>query len=214
MNQNAKITVVVGALAVAFLSLAAGFWANAWGHQEAREEIPLVDSQFNTPDTFRQSYAELMRIKADLSDFDCYACHDKGKPPPIRYDKNHNIVVPQEHAASIVMAHGSHDRNNLCFNCHDEQNLELLQTRDGKQLKLYESTRLCGSCHGPTYRDWDAGVHGRTGGFWDAKPNQERTRLNCVDCHNPHKPKIPGRHPAPPPNMLHPVRQVEHATTH
>ena len=55
------------------------------------------------------------------------------------------------------MGHGTHNRNNNCFNCHDEQNLELLQTRDGRQIKLAESPLLCGSCHGPTYRDWEAG---------------------------------------------------------
>ena len=65
------------------------------------------------------------------------------------------------------MKHGTHDRNNNCFNCHDEQNLELLQTRDGRQIKLAESPPLCGSCHGPTYRDWEGGAHGRTGGYWD-----------------------------------------------
>ena len=65
------------------------------------------------------------------------------------------------------MAHGRHNRNNLCYNCHNESNLELFQTRDGRELKLADSTPLCGSCHGPTYRDWEAGAHGRTSGYWN-----------------------------------------------
>ena len=162
---------------------------------------------FAQPDTFRQSYAQLIRAKADLSDFDCYACHEKGKPPPLRFDANNNLLIPSEHK-DIVMGHGSHNRNNLCFNCHDEQNLELLQTRDGRQVKLAESPPLCGSCHGPTYRDWEAGAHGRTSGVWNRSAGQIN-RLLCVDCHNPHKPKIPHRQPAPGPHLLHPPAVAE-----
>jgi hypothetical protein len=201
MQTEGRSSVVLGVLAASFLSLTAAFCLNLWGGRTPRQDIPLVDPALLKPDTFRQSYAQRIAAKEDLSDFDCYACHDKGKPPPIRYDANHNIIVPAEHAETIVMGHGSHDRNNLCFNCHDEHNLELLQTRDGRQLKLYESAPLCGSCHGPTYRDWEAGVHGRTGGYWDEALGK-RTRQICVDCHNPHKPKIPGRKPLPPPHAL------------
>jgi hypothetical protein len=70
-------------------------------------------------------------------------------------------------------------------------------------LKLADSTPLCGSCHGPTYRDWEAGAHGRTGGQWNPQ-SAGFTRQICVDCHNPHSPKIPGRKPLPPPHLLHP----------
>lgn len=202
MNGSARTPLVLLLLGVVFVGLTVTFLLGSSG-RPPHQNIPLVDPKFTTPDTFRVSYAELIRTKADLSDFDCYGCHDKGKPPPIRYDAEHKIIIPKEHAETIAMAHGSHDRNNLCFNCHDEHNLELLQTRDGRQLKLFESTPLCGSCHGPTYRDWEAGVHGRTGGYWDESAGT-RTRLNCVDCHNPHKPKIPQRNPAPPPHPLRP----------
>ena len=56
------------------------------------------------------------------------------------------------------MGHGEQGRNNNCFNCHDETNLELLQTRDGRVVKFQDSPQLCGSCHGPTYEDWEAGA--------------------------------------------------------
>ena len=77
-----------------------------------------------------------------------------------------NIIVAKEHP-DIVMGHGQHGRNNNCFNCHNETNLVLLQPRDGRELKFADSPKLCGSCHGPTYRDWEAGAHGRTSGYWD-----------------------------------------------
>ena len=205
MKSNGQTPTVLTVLALVFLGLTAAFLFNPWGRSQAREPIPLVDTNFLSTATVRQSYAELIRLKADLSDFDCYACHEKGKPPVIRFDTNQVIIIPKEHS-NIVMGHGSHKRNNNCFNCHDELNLEQFQTRDGRALKLDDSTHLCGSCHGPTLRDWEGGAHGRTGGFWNKA--SDTTRRNCVECHNPHAPKFPGRAPAPGPHLLHPVGKV------
>lgn len=210
MNAQPKTSVTLVVLTAIFLALAAAFLANPWGRPPARESIPLVDTNFLSTATVRQSYAELIRLNADLSDFDCYACHEKGKPPTIRFDTNQVIIIPKEHS-NLVMGHGSHNRNNNCFNCHDELNLEQFQTRDGRALKLSDSTHLCGSCHGPTYRDWEGGAHGRTGGFWN-KASGETTRRNCVECHNPHAPKFPGRQPAPGPHLLHPVARIANET--
>ena len=139
-----------------FLGLAAGFLLNGWGHTSPLTPIPLVAPEFTNTAPTRQAYADLLREKADVSDFDCYGCHDRKKPPPLRFDTNQNLIIPKEHE-DIVMKHGSHNRNNLCFNCHNETNLVVLQTRDGRALKMEDSPPLCGSCHGPTYRDWEAG---------------------------------------------------------
>jgi uncharacterized CHY-type Zn-finger protein len=204
MNNSGKESVVLGALAALFLALLGAFLLNLWGRPPVLAPIPPVEPSFLDPATVRRPYAELIRAKEDLSDFDCYACHEKNKPPPLRYDTNLNLLVPKEHAESIVLGHGRHNRNNNCFNCHDEHNLELLQTRDGRELKLAESPPLCGSCHGPTYRDWEAGVHGRTSGFWDRELGPAQ-RQPCVACHNPHNPRFPGRKPAPAPHPLRPV---------
>jgi hypothetical protein len=151
----------------------------------------------------------LIAAKEDLSDFDCYACHEKSKPPPILFDENHKIIIPKEHS-NIVMGHGSHDRNNLCYNCHNEADLLTIQVRDGRELKLSDSVPLCGSCHGPTYRDWEAGVHGRTNGSWNG--TGESTRLACANCHDPHAPRIPTLPPAPGPHTLHGVVVVSPGT--
>jgi formate-dependent nitrite reductase cytochrome c552 subunit len=210
VKHDDKTRIVLVGIALGFLTLAAAFSLNFWGHPPGLYPITPVESQFLETATIRKSYAELIRAKADLSDFDCYACHDRKKPPTLRFDANQNIIVPSEHS-DVVMGHGSHNRNNNCFNCHDEQNLELLQTRDGRQVKLADSPPLCGSCHGPTYRDWEAGAHGRTGGFW-SKGDGEIRRQICVDCHNPHQPKIPPRKPAPGPHPLRPMTQVSTAT--
>jgi uncharacterized CHY-type Zn-finger protein len=209
MNGHGKTSVTLLALTVLFLALAAAFIFNLWGRSVASPSIPLVSTNFLDKATARRSYADLIKAGEDLSDFDCYACHEKGKPPPLRFDTNQNLIIPKEHS-DIVMHHGSHERNNNCFNCHNETNLEQFQTRDKRELKLSDSTPLCGSCHGPTYRDWEAGVHGRTSGYWNRAAG-EIDRKNCVNCHNPHAPKFPGRKPAPGP---HPLRGGEEIAAH
>ncbi|MBI5691893.1 MAG: hypothetical protein HZC55_17570 [Verrucomicrobia bacterium] len=193
---------VLAGLSLGFAGLLALFAADPglWGRPPARPAVPPVDVKFLDTAPWRRSYADLVAAKEDLSDFDCYACHEKNKPPPIRYDANHRIILPKEHS-NFSMAHGSHDRNNQCYNCHNESNLVTLQARDGRELKFDNSVPLCGSCHGPTYRDWEGGAHGRTSGHWDAKSGPSR-RLVCVNCHDPHQPRIPGRAAAPGPRSL------------
>jgi hypothetical protein len=203
VKMQPKIGTILALITAAFAALAVGFLASP-SSQPQRPAIPLVDTNFLDRATARRSYADLIAAKEDLSDFDCYACHEKGKPPPLRFDTNQNLIIPKEHP-DIVMHHGSHERNNNCYNCHDESNLELFQTKDKHELKLADSVPLCGSCHGPTYRDWEAGVHGRTSGYWDRSLGAI-DRKQCVKCHNPHSPKFPGRHPAPGP---HPLRGDE-----
>jgi hypothetical protein len=208
-NKVARTNLVLGGVTLLFIALAAMFAKNLWGHVEARKQIPLVDTKFLETTPWRRTYADLAKAKEDLSDYDCYGCHEKNKPPPIRYDEKHKIIIPKEHS-NIVMGHGSHDRNDLCFNCHNELNLVTLQSRDGRELKFDNIPQLCGSCHGPTFRDWEAGAHGRISGSWDHGKG-EFTRLSCANCHNPHAPRIPTREPAPGP---HPLRAPTTTTTH
>lgn len=202
-GDRSRTALVLWSLVVVFGALAAVFGFDLRGRAKLLYPIPLVDPSFLSTATNRRSYADLVRAKDEdgLSDFDCYACHEKGKPPVLRFDAHQNLIVPKEHA-DIVMGHGEHGRNNNCFNCHNETNLELLQTRDGRALKFQDSPQLCGSCHGPTYEDWEAGAHGRISGYWNRKLGPI-TRQQCVNCHNPHSPTFQGRKPAPGPHPLH-----------
>lgn len=195
-----RINWLLAVIGLGFAGLAVLFGANLWGRIPPSRTIPPVDVKFLESTPWRRSYADLVAAKEDMSDYDCYACHEKAKPPPIKFDANHRIVIPKEHA-NIEMGHGSHDRNNLCYNCHNEANLVTLQVRDGRELKFDNSPPLCGSCHGPTYRDWEAGAHGRTSGHWDTAKGAAQ-RLACVNCHDPHSPRIPTREPAPGPHAL------------
>ena len=211
MNDSAKTSWILKIMMAGFLLLAAAFLLNLWGRSAPLPSIPLVDPEFISTAPLRTSYADLVSSHADLSDFDCYGCHEKNKPPPLRYDDKHNLIIPKEHS-DIVMSHGRNNRNDICTNCHDETNLERFQTRDGRELTFSESTQLCGSCHGPTYRDWEAGAHGRTSGYWNRSMGKI-TRLDCVSCHNPHSPLAMFHlKPAPPPHPLRPLCKPPGAT--
>ena len=215
-SRIARTNLLLGALSLGFLALAAAIVTQLWGRPAATKVIPPVDPKFLETTPWRQTYVDLKKAKEDLSDYDCYACHEKNKPPPIRFDAQQKIIIPKEHA-DIVMGHGSHDRNNLCYNCHNEQNLLTYQVRDGRELKFDNIVPLCGSCHGPTYRDWEAGAHGRTSGHWD-RAKGDALRLSCANCHDPHAPKIPTRPPAPGPHALReetePTRSAHDVTLH
>ncbi len=201
MNSS-KTNLVLTTLTVCFVALAGAFLLNLWAKPPVMQPIALVDTNFLSTATARVPAEYLFRTGADLSDFDCYACHEKAKAPPIRYDKDGKIIVPTEHK-DIVMGHGSHDRNNNCFNCHNETKLDTLQTRDHQEVSITNSPALCGSCHGPTYRDWERGIHGRTSGYWNTNLGEMKREV-CTACHDPHHPKFPGRKPAPGPHLLHP----------
>jgi hypothetical protein len=205
MNDVHKRVLAGRIIICAFLFSGIAFLLDLWGHAPRLDPISPVDAAFLDTATVRLSYSDLKKGGEDLSDFDCYGCHEQEKPPVLKYDSDHNLIIPAEHE-NIVMGHGRHNRNNNCYNCHDEQNLERLQTRDGHELTFENSTPLCGSCHGPTYRDWEAGVHGRTSGSWSR--DDTYARQDCVSCHDPHSPKFPVRKPAPGPNPLRPLTRT------
>lgn len=129
----------------------------------------------------------------------CASCHVGAKAVKLETDKDGNTIIPPAHAADLQLAHGSGTQNNnACFNCHDPKKLNELVTRDGTRLKLAQATQLCASCHGPTYRDWELGIHGRTTGYWNREMGGI-TRAGCADCHDPHSPAFPPLIPRPGP---------------
>ncbi len=201
MSADFKGSIVGVGLTVLFLGLASAFWLNLWGKPSCPALVPSADPQFTNTATVRMSAAELIRTGGDTSGLACNACHDEKKPVALHLDASQNVILADEHK-DLVVRHGRHNRNNLCFNCHDQARLELLQTRDGRKFKIEESTPLCGSCHGPTYRDWEAGIHGRLGGYWRREQGAV-VRQDCVSCHDPHAPAFPSMTPGPGPHLLH-----------
>ncbi len=121
----------------------------------------------------------------------CQDCHQL-------FRSNPNTPTRLNQHANIVQAHGMNDR---CFNCHDLENRNLLALPGGATLTFAESARLCATCHGTTYRDWQAGTHGRTTGSWDVTSGNQR-RLSCTECHDPHAPAFGPMVLLPGPNTL------------
>ncbi len=203
MTDSRLESKVSAAIVAVFALLAAGFALELFGGYRPLPENPLVDPSFLETKTWRASYADKVAAEEEVFEYDCYFCHEEKKKLELTFDDKGAWVRPEEHE-NIKMGHGTHGRNNNCFNCHDQENMVLLQPRDGTTIEMQDSSRLCGSCHGPTQRDWQAGIHGRTSGHWDREKG-EFQRLNCVNCHDPHSPQFPGRAPAPPPNYLRKV---------
>jgi hypothetical protein len=109
---------------------------------------------------------------------ECKTCHEEDPPP------RHGIVL-----------HHAEDQRG-CLDCHDEENRDVLHLVNGTKVPFTESYRLCGQCHGPKFRDWKAGLHGKRTGRWDGR----RDYYLCVHCHrNPHAPRFPAMTPDPPP---------------
>ena len=202
METASKTNLTLIGLTAVFLVLAMAFYFDFWGRYEPLPVISLVDPAFTNTATVRASLAELVRTGGDTSSFSCNSCHEENKPGKLEFDAEGHVVLPSGHQ-DLVMQHGRNKRNDNCFTCHDQTNYAFLKRADGRKLKLEESTLLCAGCHGPTYRDWGAGIHGRTSGYWkrDLGPI---VRKDCTDCHNPHAPAFPSLKPAPGPHALHP----------
>jgi len=134
--------------------------------------------------------------------YNCMECH-KLFPPKWHYDR------PLNEHKDIRLEHGN---NRFCLNCHHPANRNVFVDYDGGEIAQADVVQLCAKCHGTIYRDWQAGVHGRPNGFWNAQLGS-KTKLRCIQCHDPHSPKFKAMKPlAPlryPPRAAHPP--VSHA---
>jgi hypothetical protein len=131
----------------------------------------------------------------------------------------HRIIPsPQETLRSltqhteITLRHGLNTR---CFNCHHRTQRDAFVDDWGEPIPWNQPQLVCAKCHGPVYRDWQAGSHGRINGFWDTTRGPQ-TRRKCIECHDPHAPPFPPMRPAPGPNTLRmgPQEPPRHAAEH
>jgi hypothetical protein len=95
----------------------------------------------------------------------------------------------------------NHGINTRCFNCHHPTNRNVFVDDFGREIPWREPQLLCAKCHGPVYRDWQAGSHGRINGYWDTAKGPQ-TKRRCIECHDPHHPPFAALTPAPGPNTL------------
>lgn len=125
--------------------------------------------------------------------YNCMECH-KLFPAKWHYDR------PMNEHKDLKLDHGN---NRFCLNCHHPKNRNAFVDYDGSEIAQADVVLLCAKCHGPTYRDWQAGVHGRQNGHWDTKKG-DKTKLRCIQCHDPHAPNFQAMKPLPP--LTYPAR--------
>jgi hypothetical protein len=120
--------------------------------------------------------------------FPCSDCHEEQDPNPNvrRLRREHDDIDP---------GHGN--GRFWCLSCHHPEDKDYLVGLDGSKISFDESFKLCGSCHFEQERDFLFGAHGRRVGGWLG----DRTYLTCVECHDPHTPKMEPRQPLPPPSI-------------
>ena len=123
----------------------------------------------------------------------------------------HTLIAAKWHYDRPVNEHRDikldHGNNRFCLNCHHATNRNVFADYDGAEIAQRDVVQLCAKCHGTTFRDWAAGVHGRENGFWKTDAGA-KTKLRCIQCHDPHRPKFQAMKPlAPlryPPRAAHP----------
>lgn len=128
--------------------------------------------------------------------YNCMECH-KLLPARWQYDR------PLNEHQDIKLEHGN---NRFCLNCHHATNRNAFVDYDSSEIAQADVVLLCAKCHGTTYRDWKAGVHGRANGFWNADLG-DKTKLRCIQCHDPHQPKFKAMKPLAP--LRYPARAVQ-----
>ena len=138
---------------------------------------PSIESVFvvNSTEGPRQPTG-LKYVKAGWT-YACMECH-ASIDAKWHYDR---LMV--EHR-DLELKHGT---NSFCLNCHHPENRNAYVHYDGSEISADAVELLCRKCHGPQFRDWEKGIHGRLRGYWNAELGLQG-RLKCTQCHDPHDP--------------------------
>lgn len=123
-------------------------------------------------------------------EYRCTECHNDFESP-----RRQNELQAEHAEVDKVFDHGM---NLYCLNCHHPTDRNNYVDHDGSIIPADEPARLCAKCHGPTYQEWVRGTHGRQNGYWD-RSRGERTKLYCIQCHDPHHPTFAPMKPEPAP---------------
>ncbi|NOZ47584.1 MAG: hypothetical protein GXO79_12505 [Chlorobi bacterium] len=148
-------------------------------NKENKEITSIKDSNF---------LGEILVANPPLS-LDFYPCSDCHDDLEVNTQRRELVEMHDD----IVFNHDSENR--WCLACHDANNRDSLRLASGKLLSFKKSYKLCGQCHGPKYRDWKLGIHGKRTGEWNGK----KQYLLCVHCHDPHSPRFKPLKPKPKP---------------
>jgi len=187
-EQKEKIRAVV--IPIVFILLAGFMLADPWAYEDPvapATEVPAWAVDITPVRTPRLQ----PEIEIASYTYQCSECHALFPSPS-------ETTRPLTQHRHIRLEHGI---NNRCFNCHHRDNRDVFVDYKGDPIPYDQPQLLCAKCHGPVYRDWTNGVHGRTDGYWNTELG-EPDRKKCIECHDPHTPAFAPLKPAPGPNTL------------
>lgn len=118
----------------------------------------------------------------------CRTCHGFVEPKEKYAQANHLEAFHK----GVEIQHGGQS----CRTCHSVPGFDSFNLAGGERISYDEVVRLCGQCHAQRLVEYQRGAHGGMTGYWDLRRGP-RSRNHCLDCHNPHAPKIPQMVPAP-----------------
>lgn len=196
MTQDKKSNAQHSSLAGYFVGI--GFLVVAGGllAMDRQVDIPLIEkpavrAEQIIPGAFRVAMTDPPIVNLGTYDQRCNDCHSL-----FENKRNQSRALTQH--TDIVLEHGA---NNACLNCHDNDNRDKLTLRGGGTVGYDQVELLCAQCHGPVYRDWQNGTHGKIIGYWNTDLG-EAHKLKCSECHDPHHPAYQPMAPLPGPNTL------------
>lgn len=175
---------------VALVLFALGLAAEPFPFQSPVVEATPVPAWATDPTPIRQPLAAPVFTQAVYT----YRCDDCHKIIASPAETTRTLTQHRE----IELQHGINTR---CFNCHHPTNRDAFVDDYGDEIPWNQPQRMCAKCHGPVYRDWQHGSHGRLNGYWDVAQG-EQIRRRCIECHDPHQPQFPALAPAPGPRTL------------
>ena len=158
------------------------------GMAAALAAVTSSESESPSPGTSSSDHHLIAVAPPPFSDgvFPCSECHFED-------DEVDRTSRPVDFHDTVDFHHDAENR--WCLDCHDAQNRDMLHLADGRLVAFEESYVLCGQCHSPQLKDWQAGDHGRRTGSWSG----QKEYLLCAHCHDPHDPSIKPIAPMPPP---------------
>lgn len=197
-TSQARLLLIGGVLLV----LAAILWLGPWRFTSPVAAPRAVAAWVTDTTPIR---GPNLKAQIQLAGFTYYCsdCHKHFPSPP---ETTRSLTQHQ----NIELKHGINTR---CFNCHHLTNRDAFMDDWGREIPFDQPQLVCAKCHGPVYRDWLNGSHGRTNGYWDTTKGPQQRR-KCVECHDPHQPPFPPMHPAPAPETLRMGDQKEPREEH
>jgi hypothetical protein len=177
--------------------------------------VPMGDMPVEADYTHGEAVVKPRSEKMTLLPICGVACHNGTYPPwpknkkPRKLSLMHLDLVPD----SLNLQHG---RGGIwCLDCHNTKKRNKFVDSFGGEISFDQPQKLCGKCHGPIYRDWREGIHGKRIGEW-ASDGKKRWFV-CTECHNPHDVQQGARNsgfkqlaPEPAPKMPKGMKNADH----